>query len=136
MVPSAPWPGAALPVTQTSPNTRKPGSGHTPRRYRTLFEEVSGYYPLRLNRVMRFFRAAMKRIDELLPDWSDERVASFWRTDLYGRFAASFGDPDRDTLTLLDAYFSLAMAANTTGTQRLARTLKGLALLGSLLSGS
>ena len=36
MVPSAPRPGAALPVTQTSPNTRKPGSGHTPRRYRTL----------------------------------------------------------------------------------------------------
>ena len=47
---------------------------HDPRRYRTLFEEVSGYYPLRLNRVMRFFRAAMKRIDELLPAWSDERV--------------------------------------------------------------
>lgn len=47
---------------------------HDPRRYRTLFDEVSGYYPLRLNRVMRFFRAAMKRIDELLPAWSDERV--------------------------------------------------------------
>lgn len=47
---------------------------HDPRRYRTLYEEVSGYYPLRLNRVMRFFRAAMKRLDELLPSWSDERV--------------------------------------------------------------
>ena len=47
---------------------------HDPRRYRSLFEEVSGYYPLRLNRVQRFFRAAMKRLDELLPRWSRERV--------------------------------------------------------------
>ena len=45
-----------------------------PRRYRGLFEEVSGYYPLRLNRVQRFFRSAMKRMDELLPRWSQERV--------------------------------------------------------------
>ena len=47
---------------------------HDPRRYRALFEEVSGYYPLRLNRVQRFFRSAMKRLDELLPRWSRERV--------------------------------------------------------------
>jgi len=47
---------------------------HDPRRYRSLFEEVSGYYPLRLNRVQRFFRAAMKRLDELLPRWSRERI--------------------------------------------------------------
>lgn len=47
---------------------------HDPRRYRALFEEVSGYYPLRLNRVLRFFRAATKRLDELLPRWSRERV--------------------------------------------------------------
>jgi len=47
---------------------------HDPRRYRALFEEVSGYYPLRLGRVLRFFRAAMKRLDELLPRWSDERI--------------------------------------------------------------
>ena len=47
---------------------------HDPRRYRTLFEEVSGYYPLRLGRVMRFFRTSMKRLDELLPVWSQERV--------------------------------------------------------------
>lgn len=47
---------------------------HDPRRYRALFEEVSGYYPLRLGRVQRFFRAAMKRLDELLPRWSRERV--------------------------------------------------------------
>jgi hypothetical protein len=47
---------------------------HDPRRYRALFEEVSGYYPLRLNRLQRLFRAAMKRLDELLPRWSRERV--------------------------------------------------------------
>ncbi len=47
---------------------------HDPRRYRKLFEEVSGYYPLRLNRVLRFFRSAMKRLDELLPGWSRERI--------------------------------------------------------------
>ncbi len=47
---------------------------HDPRRYRALFDEVSGYYPLRLNRVLRFFRAAMKRLDELLPRWSRERI--------------------------------------------------------------
>lgn len=47
---------------------------HDPRRYRSLFDEVSGYYPLRLNRVLRFFRAARKRLDELLPRWSQERV--------------------------------------------------------------
>jgi hypothetical protein len=47
---------------------------HDPRRYRALFDEVSGYYPLRLGRVQRFFRAAMRRLDELLPRWSRERV--------------------------------------------------------------
>jgi hypothetical protein len=47
---------------------------HDPRRYRALFEEVSGYYPIRLNRLLRLFRAAMKRLDELLPRWSRERV--------------------------------------------------------------
>jgi hypothetical protein len=47
---------------------------HDPRRYRALFEEVSGYYPVRLNRVQRLFRSAMKRLDELLPRWSRDRV--------------------------------------------------------------
>lgn len=45
-----------------------------PRRYRALFDEVSGYYPERLRRVKRFFSLAMKRLDELLPRWSQERV--------------------------------------------------------------
>ena len=47
---------------------------HDPRRYRALFEEVTGYYPLRLGRVQRFFRAARRRLDELLPGWSQERI--------------------------------------------------------------
>ena len=47
---------------------------HDPRRYRDLFREVSGYYPTRLRRVRRFFTYAMKRVTELLPKWSDERV--------------------------------------------------------------
>ncbi len=47
---------------------------HDPRRYRALFEEVSGYYPTRLRRVKRFFASGMKRLDELLPRWSSERV--------------------------------------------------------------
>ena len=45
-----------------------------PRRYRALFDEVSGYYPERLRRVKRFFSLAMKRLDELLPSWGQERV--------------------------------------------------------------
>lgn len=45
-----------------------------PRRYRALFDEVSGYYPERLRRVKRFFALAMKRLDELLPGWAGERV--------------------------------------------------------------
>lgn len=67
-------------------------------------------------------------------DWSEPRTARFWRTDLVGRFHASFPDPDQDTLNLLDAYFSLAMAVNTTGTQQWARTLKATQLLGDLIA--
>jgi hypothetical protein len=47
---------------------------HDPRRYQRLFEEVSGYYPERLRRVRRFFSLATRRLDELLPRWSQERV--------------------------------------------------------------
>jgi hypothetical protein len=70
---------------------------HDPRRYRPLFEEVSGYYPLRLNRVMRFFRSAMKRLDELLPRWSDERIvvrSVFLFGDRLGRRAYGHGRED------------------------------------------
>lgn len=47
---------------------------HDPRRYQRLFEEVSGYYPERLRRVRRFFGLAMRRLEELLPTWSHERI--------------------------------------------------------------
>ena len=47
---------------------------HDPRRYRELFSEVSGYYPMRLRRVRRFFQQAMRRLNELLPEWAEERV--------------------------------------------------------------
>ncbi len=47
---------------------------HDPRRYKRLFEEVSGYYPERLRRVRQFFQLAMRRFEELLPTWSRERV--------------------------------------------------------------
>jgi hypothetical protein len=47
---------------------------HDPRRYRELFNEVSGYYPMRLRRVRRFFQQAMRRLNELLPEWAEERV--------------------------------------------------------------
>ena len=47
---------------------------HDPRRYRRLFDEVSGYYPERLRRVRRFFSLATRRLDELLPPWRTERI--------------------------------------------------------------
>lgn len=47
---------------------------HDPRRYRDLFREVSGYYPARLRRVKRLFGYAMKRLNELLPKWSERGV--------------------------------------------------------------
>jgi len=44
------------------------------RRYRQLFEEVSGYYPIRLQRIRRLFTGGMRRIEILLPDWTRYRV--------------------------------------------------------------
>ena len=44
------------------------------RRYRQLFEEVSGYYPKRLQRIRRLFTGGMRRIEILLPDWARHRV--------------------------------------------------------------
>ena len=56
---------------------------HDPRRYRRLFDEVSGYYPERLRRVRRFFSLATRRLDELLPRWREERII-IRSTYLYG----------------------------------------------------
>ncbi len=47
---------------------------HDRRRYRQLFEEVSGYYPTRLRRIRRFFAQGLRRIEILLPSWSEHRV--------------------------------------------------------------
>jgi hypothetical protein len=44
------------------------------RRYRQLFEEVSGYYPMRLRRVRRLFTQGLRRIEHLLPEWAKHRV--------------------------------------------------------------
>ena len=44
------------------------------RRYRQLFEEVSGYYPKRLQRIRRLFTGGMRRIEILLPTWAVHRV--------------------------------------------------------------
>ena len=44
------------------------------RRYRQLFEEVSGYYPKRLQRIRRLFTGGMRRIEILLPTWAQYRV--------------------------------------------------------------
>jgi hypothetical protein len=47
---------------------------HDNRRYRQLFEEVSGYYPTRLRRIRRLFTGGLRRIEILLPEWSRYRV--------------------------------------------------------------
>ncbi len=44
------------------------------RRYRQLFEEVSGYYPKRLQRIRRLFTGGLRRIEVLLPKWAQHRV--------------------------------------------------------------
>jgi hypothetical protein len=45
-----------------------------PKRYEQLFEEVRGYYPVRLRRIRRLFADGLKRVEELLPGWSHDRV--------------------------------------------------------------
>ena len=45
-----------------------------PRRYHQVFDEVSGYYPIRLRRIRRLFADGLRRLEELLPGWSRDRV--------------------------------------------------------------
>jgi hypothetical protein len=45
-----------------------------PKRYQQVFDEVSGYYPIRLRRIRRLFADALRRLEELLPGWSRDRV--------------------------------------------------------------
>ncbi len=53
------------------------------RRYRQLFEEVSGYYPKRLRRIRRLFTGGLRRIELLLPGWAEHRVI-VRSVDLFG----------------------------------------------------
>jgi hypothetical protein len=43
------------------------------RRYRQLFDEVSGYYPKRLQRIRRLFTGGLRRIENVLPTWVEHR---------------------------------------------------------------
>lgn len=73
-------------------------STHDPRRYKELFEEVRGYYPERLRRVKRFFELATRRLGELLPIWSEQRVmvrCAYLFGDRWGRLGYGRG---RDAL--------------------------------------
>jgi hypothetical protein len=45
-----------------------------PRRYEQVLEEVSGYYPTRLRRIRRLFSDGVRRLEELLPGWAQDRV--------------------------------------------------------------
>jgi hypothetical protein len=45
-----------------------------PKRYDQMFEEVRGYYPLRLRRIRRLFADGLRRLEELLPGWAADRV--------------------------------------------------------------
>jgi hypothetical protein len=45
-----------------------------PKRYEQMFEEVRGYYPLRLRRIRRLFADGLRRLEELLPGWAADRV--------------------------------------------------------------
>ena len=44
------------------------------RAFARLFREVSEYYPQRLKRVRTLFTRAQKRLDELLPDFAEDRI--------------------------------------------------------------
>lgn len=76
---------------------------HDPARYRELFAEVGRYYPERLERMRRFFRLGMSRLEELLPSWARHRVVirsaylsgealarSAWREGLEGLYARMY----------------------------------------------
>ena len=60
--------------------------------------------------------------------WDSAELAPFRRLDWHTRFRrafeAKYGPVDRRAYHLIDGYFSVAMAVNTSGTQRRARLLK------------
>jgi hypothetical protein len=62
-------------------------------------------------------------------DWGNAQLAPFRPFDLRSRFRAGYerrhGEIDRALYALLDGYFSLVMARNTTGAHQWARVIKG-----------
>ena len=70
----------------------------------------------------------------------DSALAPFqtlnWHRDFRRAFEARYGEPDYRLCRLIDGYFSLAMALNTTGLQQQARLLKGTAELNAVLRSS
>ena len=61
--------------------------------------------------------------------WGCDELSPFRRIDLHSLFRAEYlslqGPIDRQLYHLLDAYFSLVMARNTSGAEQFARVLKG-----------
>lgn len=44
------------------------------RRYEQAFEEVRGFYPLRLRRIRRLFADGLRHLEALFPGWAHDRV--------------------------------------------------------------
>src|SRR5262249_46396618 len=72
--------------------------------------------------------------------WNDPQLAPYrtrdWHTRLQRAFEARYGSVNRRLYRLIDGYFSVAMAVNTSGVQRRARLLKAMADFNAVLSGS
>ncbi|NQU11832.1 hypothetical protein HQ590_13645 [bacterium] len=71
--------------------------------------------------------------------WQDAALQPFQRLDWQTRFRqaydAKYGPADRRLARLIDGYFSIAMAVNTSGAQRRARLLKATAEFNGVLAG-
>jgi hypothetical protein len=69
--------------------------------------------------------------------WEDVSLTPFRNHDWHSRFRrayiAKYGEPDTSLCAFIDAYFSLAMAMNTSGLQRQARLLKATSDLNAVL---
>lgn len=69
--------------------------------------------------------------------WEEEGLRNFqtydWRSRFRRLFEQKYGEVDRRLYCLLDGYFSVAMAVNTTGAQRKARLLKAAVEFNSVL---
>ncbi len=70
-------------------------------------------------------------------DWERSELALYRQLDLCQTFRRNFekryGTISQPLYLLLDGYFSLAMAVNTTGNQQMARVLKGIVVLNAAL---